>query len=86
MTAHILAGYLVRDVKAVSDKLTDEGYLKKIRRPNEKKAKAFRKGPLLPPYELVTATREAMVTQYFDPRVHMEAYVSAPPYIRGELI
>ena len=68
-------GYLVKEAKSASARLAQEGYLTKVHRPNEKKAKAFRKGPLLPPFEFDKSQNERLRQEYWNPAYKMDAYV-----------
>lgn len=68
-------GYLVKEAKSASTRLAQEGYLTKVHRPNEKKAKAFRKGPLLPPFEFDKSQNERLRKEYWNPAYKMDAYV-----------
>lgn len=60
----------------MSLKLVEDKYLRKIRRPNAKKGKAFQKGPQLPPFEFIMAERERLCQEYFNPTFKIEKYVS----------
>lgn len=67
---------MVKEVKAASSKLAEEGYLLKIHRKDEKKAKSFRKGPLLPPFEFDETQRDCLLTEYWNPAYKIEDFVS----------
>lgn len=67
---------MVKEVKAASSKLVEERYLRKIRRKDEKKAKAFRKGPLLPPFEFDETQRDRLLKEYWNPAYNIEDFVS----------
>lgn len=66
---------MVKEAKSASTRLAQEGYLTKVHRPNEKKAKAFRKGPLLPPFEFDKSQNERLRKEYWNPAYKLDAYV-----------
>ena len=66
----------MKEVKAASAQLAEEGYLHKVFRPGQNKAKALRKGPPLPPYEFDETQRERLLKEYWNPAYKVEAFVS----------
>lgn len=67
---------MVKEAKAVTSRLVEEGYLLKVYRKNEKKAKAFRKDPLPPPFEFDETQRDRLLKEYWNPAYKVGKFVS----------
>lgn len=66
----------VKDIKAISERLLSEKYLRKIHGISKKKAKKCDKKPQLPPYEFTTEGKARLYREYFNPSFKIENYVS----------
>jgi len=65
----------VKDIKAISERLLSEKYLRKIHGISKKKAKKCEKRPQLPPYEFTTEGKARLYREYFNPTFKIENYV-----------
>lgn len=66
----------MKDITAVSQRLAQEKYLRKISRPQSKKHKEYHRRSQIPSFQFMVGERERLFKQYLNPTFNIEKYVS----------
>ncbi|KFY73057.1 hypothetical protein V499_06813 [Pseudogymnoascus sp. VKM F-103] len=72
-------GYLVKDVIAVSQRLVQEKYLRKVSKPRNKSHKNYHMRSQIPPYTFIMEEKGRLFKEYFNPTLGIEKYLHEHP-------
>ncbi|ELR03019.1 DNA binding protein [Pseudogymnoascus destructans] len=72
-------GCLVKDVVAVSQRLVQEKYLRKVSKPQSKKHKDYHRRSQIPPYQFVAEEKGRLFKEYLNPTFGIEKYLHEHP-------
>lgn len=66
----------MKDVIAMSQRLVQEKYLRKVSKPQNKTHKDYHRRSQIPPYQFVMEEKGRLLKEYLNPTFRIEKYVS----------